>query len=79
MAIRFIHAFLPESFEQLFESAGLLTYSLFSGLPVKNTVAKNAKKLLRAYSSGNCTGFSPVSLLIPQWKPNSLAKIEKVF
>lgn len=63
--------FYPKALNNCFEQAGLLTYSFFSCLPVKFTVAKNAKKLLRAYSSGNCTGFSPVSLLIPYRKPNS--------
>lgn len=42
--------------------AGLLTYSLFAGLPF--TVASQGQKVLfRAYSSGNCSGFSPDSLL----------------
>jgi len=43
--------------------AGLLTYSLFAGLPVNCTVASQGQKVwYGAYSSGNCPGFTPGSL-----------------
>jgi len=49
--------------------AGLLTYSLFVGLPVLKTVASHGQKVWCGdYSSGNCSGFSPDSLLAFQTK-----------
>jgi hypothetical protein len=53
--------------------AGLLTYSLFAGLPVYNTVAIQGQKVwYGAYSSGNCSGFSPDSLLANYTKNHKL-------
>jgi hypothetical protein len=44
--------------------AGLLTYSLPEAFPsAKRTVAMIFRKFERAYSSGNCSGFSPDSLI----------------
>jgi len=45
------------------QMAGLLTYSLFSCLPIVNRQWHVVLKINGAYSSGYCTGFSPVSLL----------------
>jgi len=59
--------FLSESYKCNLLMAGLLTYSLFAGLPVPiaiGIVAVQGQKVwCGAYSSGNCSGFSPDSLL----------------
>ncbi len=55
----------PESFEYIFMAmAGLLTCSLLRPSLFKiEKVTEVSKAYKRAYSSGNCTGLAPVSLL----------------
>jgi hypothetical protein len=47
LKIRFILRFCPESFE-LIAMAGLLTYSLFGGLPIRR-LANSGKRMIQKY------------------------------
>lgn len=56
---------LSRKLQLCFQQAGLLTYSNFGCLPIslKNSGGEFPKSKKRAYSSGNCPGFAPDSLL----------------
>ena len=69
-------AFSPKASNILLQ-AGLLTYSIVFTFPIQS-VAKSNTMFLGAYSSGNCSGLTPNSLLIISnaWnKPLTIVKV----
>jgi hypothetical protein len=56
--------FIPERAFQKATMAGLLTYSFRNRLPIRQLAGSGqiVPKTYGAYSSGYCTGFTPVSL-----------------
>ena len=61
----FIITFLPESIMSIMRLAGLLTRRFLVRLPIRNAKSGNeCTKYFLTYSSGNCLGFTPNSLLM---------------
>jgi len=63
----FHQAFIPKALIFLLKKAGLLTCSLPEAFPsaAGEQWHEVSESIKRAYSSGNCAGFSPASLLSP--------------
>jgi hypothetical protein len=63
--IKLINAFYPKANSVAYILAGLLTLSFFERLPIQiiTDSGRGISISCKDYSSGNCSGFSPDSLL----------------